>query len=64
MRACGSEIGGLGSSHIVCVCVCACVCNFVLVCVTNKYVNFFWQLHRRSGLPIDILVKQQQQHQP
>lgn len=43
MRACGSEIGGLGSSHIVCVCVCvcACVCNFVLVCVTNKYVNFF-----------------------
>lgn len=43
MRACGSEIGGLGSSHIVCVCVCACVCNLALVCVcvTNKYVNFF-----------------------
>lgn len=43
MRACGSEIGGLGSSLIVYVCVCACVCDFALVCVcvTNKYVNFF-----------------------
>lgn len=41
MRACGSEIGGLGSSHILCVCACVCNLALVCVCVTNKYVNFF-----------------------